>query len=256
MPTSNAIRDYASDLRPDSWGDVCGQQSIVACLKAYCVSGKPPKGIVFVGDYGTGKSSLARLAAKSMACSGRKDVDPDPCGRCDSCLGFAGSFASLDTMMIGPQVPTADFKAAVKSVKNYSTVSIFSEAHRPMPVYMDDLDEHPRDHQQFLKREMDGYLCGFILAATTKPEKVEPGLLDRFQMMHLQPTEMPDLVPWIRGIAKKVGIGVISKDAAAAIARLAGMNHREILKLLQRTKDSGLGFSVADIEKAALMSGM
>jgi len=256
MSTREIIRDFVSDLRPDTWGEVCGQTAVVQCLRRYCVTGCPPKALVFIGDYGTGKSTLARLTAMSMACSGRADDDPDPCGRCDSCRQFAGSFASMDTVIVKPQVSTSDFRMVVRSAKLYPTASFFSETRRPVPVYVDDLDEHPKDHQQYLKRELDEDWCGFILAATTKPERVEPGLLDRFQCFWLQPPELSDLVPWIRGIARNTGVGVLRKDAAEDIARFAGMNHRDMLKLLQRARDSGTGFSAAGIQKAALMAGM
>ena len=110
--------------------------------------------------------------------------------------------------------------------------------------------------QQFLKRALDGRWRGFIVSATTDPGKVEAGLLDRFQVFWLQPPEMAEMIPWITGIAKKVGIGEIREDAAATIARLAGMNHRDMLKLVQFVESSGMGFSVAGVEKAALMLGM
>lgn len=254
--STELIRDYASDLRPDTWDQVCGQELVVATLKRYCITGKPPKAILFTGPYGTGKSTLCRLTAMSMACSGRKDEDANPCGHCDSCVAFAGSFASMGTMAISPQVPTAQFKEAIRAARIFDTASLFSNLRRPVPVYVDDLDEHPKGHLKHLKRELDGYWCGFILAATTKPDAIEQGLLHRFQMMYLQPPEMSDVVPWIKAIAKRLKIGTMRDDVAKAIAKSGGMNHRDILKLIQNVESFGTGFTVEGVEKAALMVGM
>ena len=256
MLPREAIRDYASDLRPDTWGEVCGQQAIVDCLRRYCVSARPPKAILLIGSYGAGKSSLCRLTAMSMACSGRPDDDPDPCGHCESCRSFAGSFSSMDTMVIGPQTPTAQFKDAVLAARSFAAPSVFSEEGRPVPVYVDDLDEHPREHQRHLKRELDSSWCGFILATTTSPEKIEEGLLDRFMRLYLQPPDMSDLIPWIERIGRIVGIGAVSPDAAAAVARNGGMTYRGALKLMQAVESFGLGFTPGAVERAALMVGM
>ncbi|MEI6415203.1 MAG: AAA family ATPase [Pseudomonadota bacterium] len=256
MQKPELIRDYASDLRPDSWGEVCGQATAVRCLKHYCTTGRPPKAIAFIGPFGTGKSTLARLTAMSLACSGRKDEDPDPCGRCDSCLGFTGSFHSFETMVIPPHVSENVFRGIIGSVRNYPGATMFSEIRRPVPVYIDDLDEHPKAHQQHLKRQLDGHWYGVVLAATTKPKHVEPGLLDRFQVFWLQPPEIPDLVGWIGSIGKRVGVGAISEDAAATLARCGDMNHRDILKLMQMINAAGMNFSVEGVEKAALMFGL
>jgi DNA polymerase-3 subunit gamma/tau len=254
--STDQIRDYPSDLRPDTWDEICGQQLIVKGLKRFCVTGKPPKAIMFTGPYGSGKSTLARLTAMSMACSGRKDDNPDPCGKCESCQMFAGGFGSWNSSVLPPQVPTSVFNSMISSARNFNTASLYSNISRPAPIYMDDLDEHPKAHQQYLKRALDSDLHSFIVSATTKPDAVEKGLLHRFLVIWLQPPEMSDLVPWIKAIAEKVDIGCVQNDAAKTIARCAGMNYRNVLKLIQSVKFLGAEFTVAEIEKAALIVGM
>jgi DNA polymerase-3 subunit gamma/tau len=255
MLPSDSVRDYTTDLRPDKWDEVCGQGSIVRCLRHYCATGRPPKAIAFVGPFGSGKSTLARLTAMSLACSGRNDGDPEPCGRCESCLGFSGAFHTFETMVIPPHASAADFRFCVRSVKDYPGASMFAVARRPVPVYIDDLDEHPKSHQQHLKHELDGRWCGVVLAATTKPKSVEPGLLDRFQVFCLMPSELQDLLAWIRRIGVMVGAGVIGNDVAASLARHGGMNPRDILKLMQLVHAAGLGYTAGGVGRAALMMG-
>ena len=154
MTANDTIRDYASDLRPNTWDEVCGQQPFVTCLKNYCITGRPPKALMFAGAYGTGKSTLCRITAMSMACSGRKDDDPDPCGKCDSCHMFAGGFGSYNALVLPPQTPTDAFRSAVTCAMSCYTASLYSDVNRPAPIYMDDLDEHPKSHQQYLKRAL------------------------------------------------------------------------------------------------------
>lgn len=256
MSAPDQIRDFASDLRPDAWDEVCGQQLVVKALKGFCLSGRPPKALCFIAPYGYGKTTLVRLTAMAMACTGRKSDDPNPCGRCDSCKGFVGSVASMETTVIRPQVTASDFRRAVTAARFFNSSSIFSDGGRPAPVYVDDLDEHPLVNQQHLKRELDGHWCGFVLAATTKPDIVEPGLLDRFQLYYLQPPEMSDLVPWIKTMARRVRMGKPGDEVARTVARCGGMYYRGILKLLQAVHSFGMALTVESVEKAAQTVGM
>jgi hypothetical protein len=188
----------------------------------------------------------------SMACSRRPDEDPDPCGGCDSCRLFAGRFGSLNSTILPPDANPADFRRVVEDVQSFYGASIYSDVRRPVPLYLDDLDEVPQANQRHLKRALDKYWNGFIISATTRVNKVEHGLLHRFHQLHVQRLEMGDLVPWIMGVTRRVGMGEIPQESAAVVARTAGMNPRNVLKLLQDLAASGKDVTVENVQRMAL----
>jgi hypothetical protein len=192
----------------------------------------------------------------SMACSRRPDEDPDPCGGCDSCRLFAGRFGSLNSTILPPDANPADFRRVVEDVQSFYGASIYSDVRRPVPLYLDDLDEVPQANQRHLKRTLDKYWRGFVVSATTRVDKVEAGLLHRFHAFYIQPLEMDELVPWITRTTHRVGMGEITRESAASIARTSNMNPRTILKLLQAIAVSGKDVTPEGVQRMALMLGM
>lgn len=74
--------------RPRSLDEVVGQQSIVKILGNVLRSGRIPHAFLFTGIRGTGKTTSARILARSLNCTGR-DTSPEPCGSCASCTQIA-----------------------------------------------------------------------------------------------------------------------------------------------------------------------
>ena len=72
-------------FRPDTFDEVKGQDHIVTTLKNQIVSGRIGHAYLFCGTRGTGKTSIAKLFAKTVNCE--HPVNGSPCGECDSARG-------------------------------------------------------------------------------------------------------------------------------------------------------------------------
>lgn len=76
--------------RPQRFNEVIGQDSIVSNIREQSRKGRYFSTYVFAGQFGSGKTTLARLLAKAANCTNKKE-DGEPCGECEWCRGFAES---------------------------------------------------------------------------------------------------------------------------------------------------------------------
>ena len=105
-------------FRPKTFSEVYGQDLVKKTLKA--IIKKPesaPKVIILQGDFGVGKTSLARIFARGLNCL--SPVDGDPCGKCENCINLENSlfYEEYDSAIIG-NIDT------IKSLRDYFTNNI------------------------------------------------------------------------------------------------------------------------------------
>jgi len=72
--------------RPQTFSEVIGQEHVVKTLINAISMGMISHAYLFAGPRGSGKTSIARLFAKSVNCKNRKEGEFEPCNKCDSCL--------------------------------------------------------------------------------------------------------------------------------------------------------------------------
>jgi len=219
----------------------------------YCVTGMPPKQMMLLGPPGSGKTTVALITARSMACSGRSESDPEPCGACDSCREFRGSVSSNSTVYLDPQTTQHEFTEIMKDVMHGRR--LFTGTRRPVPLIADDLDEFTLDRQQRLKRLMDLHWQGFMLSCSTNPDKIEKALRSRFHRLVIEPPSIDEVIEWAERMAARVGIEVADGAALRSLAMRGACNFRSVLSILQPLKDLGHRLDVRSVEDAARKAG-
>src|SRR4029077_17795711 len=195
--------------RPQTFEEVVGQEAVVRTLTNAITQGKVRQAYLFAGPRGTGKTSLARILAKSVNCA--HGPTPTPDNTCHSCVSIA-SGTSLDVieMDAASQRGIDDIRdirdrVVLQPVEGRSKVYILDEAHQLTDAAWNallKLIEEPPPHLMFI-------FC------TTDLAKVLPTVRSRCQTFVFQRPRLPELVRKLRLIADAEGITV--PDAALAL---------------------------------------
>src|SRR5262245_4326188 len=199
--------------RPQGFDDVVGQEPVVRTLRNAVSAGNVRQAYLFAGPRGTGKTSLARILAKSLNCA--HGPTPTPDGTCHACVSIAAG-TSLDVieMDAASQRGIDDIRdirdrVVLQPVEGTYKVYILDEAHQLTDAAWNallKLIEEPPPHLLFV-------FC------TTELQKVLPTVRSRCQTFVFQRPRLPELVQKLRTIADGEGIDV--PDAALALVARA-----------------------------------
>jgi DNA polymerase-3 subunit gamma/tau len=200
--------------RPQTFAEVVGQEAVVRTLSNAIEQDKVRQAYLFAGPRGTGKTSLARILAKSINCAHGPTVTPD--GTCHSCVAItAGTSLDVVEMDAASQRGIDDIReirdrAALQPVEGRMKVYILDEAHQLTDAAWNallKLIEEPPPHLLFV-------FC------TTELQKVLPTVRSRCQTFVFERPRLPDLVRKLRLIADGEGIDV--PDAALYLLARSG----------------------------------
>jgi DNA polymerase III subunit gamma/tau len=227
--------------RPQTFSEVVGQEAVVRTLSNALESGKIRQAYLFAGPRGTGKTSLARILAKSVNCKLGPTAHPD--NTCHACVAISNG-TSLDVieMDAASQRGIDDIReirerVVLQPVEGRSKVYILDEAHQLTDAAWNallKLIEEPPPHLLFV-------FC------TTELQKVLPTVRSRCQTFVFQRPRLPDLVRKLRLIADAEEISV-PDTALALIARGGRGAYRDAESTLdQLASATGGTISVQDV---------
>ena len=215
--------------RPQRFDQVIGQDHVTHTLSKEIAEGRVAHAYLFAGPRGTGKTTTARLLAKSLNCPDR-EVGSEPCGTCDSCTAVAAS-SSLDVVeqdaaSHNKVEDIRDLRASVSTVASVGgakRVFILDEAHMLTKSASNALLktlEEPPDHVHFV-------------LATTEPYRLLDTIRSRSQRFdfHLIPTEL--IAGHLEQVCNAEGYRA-SPEALVAVARRAAGSVRDALSLLEQ----------------------
>ena len=195
----------ARKYRPDTFGSLIGQENIARTLKNSIIRGQLAHAYLFCGPRGVGKTTTARIFAKSINCL-NPGPDMEPCGKCESCLSFAeGRSYCIHELDAASNNSVDDIRNLTDMVRIPPQVGKYS-------VYI--IDEvhmlSSAAFNAFLKTLEEPPAHAIFILATTEKHKILPTILSRCQTFDFNRISVPDIVHNLEDIASKEGISIDS----------------------------------------------
>ena len=218
----------ARKYRPMTFDTVVGQQSLTTTLKNAIHSGKLAHAYLFCGPRGVGKTTCARIFAKTINCLSPQ-ADGESCGQCESCKSFdEGRSMNIHELDAASNNSVEDIRELIKQVQippqtGKYKVFIIDEVHMlstsAFNAFLKTLEEPPH------------YVI-FILA-TTEKHKILPTILSRCQVYDFNRITLTDTLNHLKEVAQKEGY--TADDAALQlIAEKADGGMRDALSIFDQ----------------------
>lgn len=215
--------------RPQTLADLVGQPAIQTCLTQAIQRHQIAPAYLFCGPRGTGKTSTARILAKSLNCLSHNGPTTNPCGTCATCKGIVnGSALDVTEIDAASHGGVDDARELVKTCQLAAAqcryrVIIIDEAHM--------LTSQAQNALLKLIEEPPARVV-FVLA-TTEPHKVLPTIASRCLSFEFRPIAQTVIKRYLADIAAAEGIEV--KDSAiTAISRLCKGGLRDAIQLVAK----------------------
>lgn len=236
----------ARKYRPATFDSVVGQSHITTTLKNAIRSGKLAQAFLFCGPRGVGKTTCARILAKTINCT-NPTADMEACGECESCRSFDnGQSMNIFELDAASNNSVDDIRALVEQVRippqtGRYKVYIIDEVHMLSPsafnAFLKTLEEPPA-------------YAKFILA-TTEKHKIIPTILSRCQVFDFKRIETDDIVKHLEYVAKSESVA-FEPDAIQIIARKAEGGLRDALS----TFDQLVSFTGGNLTKERCLENL
>ena len=215
--------------RPPRFSDIVGQDAITQTLTQAVARGRTAHAYLFCGPRGTGKTSSARVLAKSLNCSMRPPGVGDPCGACDNCRAIdIGNFIDLIEVDAASNRGIDEIRDLREKVRFSPTIGkykvyIIDEAHAltndAFNAFLKTLEEPP-PHSVFV-------------LATTEADRLPATIVSRCQRFDFHRIAMQDIIDRLAGIAREEGVEA-SPEALRLVGRASGGSLRDGANLLDQ----------------------
>lgn len=224
----------ARRYRSQTFDDVVGQDAVAKTLKNAIQMGRVAHAYLFCGTRGVGKTTMARILAKSLNCLSADGPTVSPCLKCDSCKGI-NSGEDIDVLEIDGASNTG-----VDNIRQLRENAIYRPARARFKIYIIDeihmlstgafnallkILEEPPDHVKFI-------------FATTDPHKVLATIQSRCQRFDFQNIHTAVIGQQLEKILKEEKIEY-QKDLIIHLSRLAKGSMRDALSLLDQLISGG-----------------
>ncbi|QDU78824.1 DNA polymerase III subunit tau [Polystyrenella longa] len=233
----------ARRFRPQAFDEVIGQEHVAQALKNAIKAGRVAHAYLFTGARGVGKTSTARILAKTLNCP--NSHEGNPCNKCEICLGISEG-RDVDILEIDgasnrgiDDIRMLRANVNVKSMRTKYKIYIIDEVHmltkEAFNALLKTLEEPPPGVK--------------FIFCTTEPQKLPDTILSRCQRFDFSTIETDNISHRLKQIAKAEGFEV-SDDAVSLVARRAAGSMRDSQSLFdQLLAFGGEHITAADVHR-------
>jgi DNA polymerase-3 subunit gamma/tau len=218
----------ARKYRPADFQSVIGQKSLATTLKNAIMNNKLAHAYLFCGPRGVGKTTCARIFAKTINCF-HPGADGDACNECESCRSFNENRSlNIHELDAASNNSVDDIRALTEQVRippqlGKYKVYIIDEVHMlsqaAFNAFLKTLEEPPHH-------------AVFILA-TTEKHKILPTILSRCQIYEFNRININDIVDYLEYVSKKENVN-FEREALNVIAQKADGGMRDALSIFDQ----------------------
>ena len=231
----------ARKWRPKTFAELVGQEHVVTALANALTRGRLHHAYLLTGTRGVGKTTIARILAKSLNCA--TGVTATPCGECDACRDIdAGRFVDLLELDAASNTGVDNMREILDNARYAPTagrykVYLIDEVHMLSKGAFNSMLktlEEPPEHVKFV-------------LATTDPQKIPVTVLSRCLQFNLKPLPAVDIAARVEAILGHEGV---ARDAGAValLARAARGSLRDALSLL----DQAIAYGGGEVREGAV----
>lgn len=218
----------ARKYRPATFDSVVGQSALTTTLKNAISTGKLAHAYLFCGPRGVGKTTCARIFARTINCSS-PTKEGEACGECESCRAFNEQRSySIHELDAASNNSVEDIRSLIEQVRippqvGKYKVFIIDEVHMLSVAAFN----------AFLKTLEEPPAHAIFILATTEKHKILPTILSRCQIYDFNRMEVSDIVSHLKGVAMKEGYSV-EDEALGVIAQKADGGMRDALSIFDQ----------------------
>src|ERR671918_676543 len=229
----------ARKWRPRNFSELAGQEHVMRALVNALTTGRVHHAFLFTGTRGVGKTTIARLLAKSLNCE--TGVTPTPCGKCSACREIdEGRFVDLMEVDAASRTKVDDTRELLDNVQ-------YSPARGRYKIYLID-EVHMLSTHSFnalLKTLEEPPPHVKFLLATTDPKKLPITILSRCLQFNLKPLSPDQIEAQLDYILREEGIPSDPRSRRL-IAEAAVGSLRDALSLL----DQAIAYGGGELKEA------
>ena len=225
----------ARKYRPDTFASIVGQQAMASTLKTAVLSGRIAHAYLFCGPRGVGKTTAARVLAKTINCLNLQPSG-EACNECESCKAFnEGRSFNIFELDAASNNSVEDIRTLIEQVSIAPVLGRYK-------VYI--IDEVHMLSQAafnaFLKTLEEPPSYAIFILATTEKHKILPTILSRCQIYDFKRITVSDIAHHLKFVADSEGI-TAEETALGLIAEKADGGMRDALSMFDRVASYGEG---------------